>query len=201
MGGAAPVVLLAVFVAGVFLDSGRESRVILLPDPDGSVGVIEVSTAAGRAVLTESGQMTTVSSSSAAPVTPVKISEAEIAQEFSALFAVEPPQPVKFLLYFEQDSARLTVASERLLPQILETIEQRQAYAIGIYGHSDRTGSDEYNLKLSLQRAVAVRDLLSSRGISLQAMDVASHGEGNPLIPTADQVAEPRNRRVEVIVR
>lgn len=197
----APVVLLIFFVAGVLLGSGHKSQVILLPDPDGSVGMVEVSTETGKTVLTEAGQMTTVGGLVTAPSAPVKISEAQIAQQFSALFTAEPPQPVKFLLYFEQDSTKLTVDSERLLSQILESIAARQAYAIGIYGHSDRTGSDEYNLKLSLQRAEAVRDLLSECDVSLQAMDVDSHGEGNPLISTADGVAEPRNRRVEVIIR
>lgn len=201
MGGVAPIVLFVVFLAGILFDSGHESRVILLPDPDGSVGSVEVSTSAGKAVLTEAGQMTRVGGADAAPSAPVKISEAEIEQHFSALFAVEPPQPVKFLLYFEQNSILLTTDSEQLLPQILAAIEQRQSYAIGIYGHSDRTGSDEYNLQLSLQRAAAVRELLAARGVKQQAMDVDSHGEGNPLIPTADGVAEPRNRRVEVIVR
>lgn len=201
MGGVAPIVLFVVFLAGILFDSGRESQVILLPDPDGSVGAVEVSTSAGTALLTEAGQMTRVGGADVAPSLPVKVSEAEIKQQFSALFAVEPSQPVKFLLYFEQNSAQLTADSAQLLPQILAAIEQRQSSAIGIYGHSDRTGSDEYNLKLSLQRAAVVRELLSARGVSLQAMDVDSHGEGNPLIPTADGVAEPRNRRVEVIVR
>ncbi len=198
---AAPVFMFIVFTVGVLLGSGHESQVILLPDPDGSVGVVEVSTDAGRAVLSEAGQMTKVGGLAAAPSAPVKVSEAQIEQEFSSLFTAEPPQPDKFLLYFEQNSTQLTAESKQLLPQILDSITARQAYAIGIYGHSDRTGSDEYNLKLSLQRAEAVRDLLSERNVSLQAMDVDSHGEGNPFIPTADGVAEPRNRRVEVIVR
>ena len=201
MGGAAPVVLLLVFIAGVLFDSDRESQVILLPDPDGTVGVVAVSTAAGESILNQPGQMTRVGGASAVPSAPVIVDDADIEREFSVLFATEPPQPVKFILYFDPDSTRLTPVSQELLPEILLTIKQRESHAVGIFGHSDRTGSDEYNLRLSLQRSNAIRDLLAEQGVDLQTLDVASHGEGNPLIPTADDVAEPRNRRVEVIVR
>jgi len=200
MGGAAPVILLAVFFASMFFDSGRESQVILLSDPDGSVGSVEVSTAAGKALLDEAGQMT-IASSSAAPSEPVKVSEKAIEQEFSALFAAEPAQPARFLLYFEQGSTELTAASRQLLQEILAEAKQRGSYNVGIYGHSDRTGSSEYNLQLSWRRAIAVRELLVESGVERKTMDVDSHGEGNPLVPTGDGVAEPLNRRVEVIVR
>jgi outer membrane protein OmpA-like peptidoglycan-associated protein len=46
-----------------------------------------------------------------------------------------------------------------------------------------------------------VRDLLIAEGIAPATIRLAFHGEGNPLIQTADNVPEPRNRRVEVIVR
>lgn len=200
MGGAAPIVMLIVFFAGMLFDSGQESQVILLPEADGSVGVVEVSSAGGRIVLSEAGQMTTVKGA-AAPLPPVVLSEKAIEATFSTVLAIEPPQPQKFLLYFDQGTTQLVTDSERLLPQIYLEIEQRQSYAIGVYGHSDRTGSDAYNLQLSLSRAEVVRDLLIGQGVDLRYIDVDSHGEGNPVIPTADGVAEPRNRRVEVIVR
>jgi outer membrane protein OmpA-like peptidoglycan-associated protein len=46
-----------------------------------------------------------------------------------------------------------------------------------------------------------VRDLLVAEGIDPAMIQVTSHGEENPLVPTEDEVAEPRNRRVEVTVR
>lgn len=68
-------------------------------------------------------------------------------------------------------------------------------------GHTDRSGAKEFNMALSRRRAQRVRDLLVAEGIAPAAIRLAFHGEGNPLIPTADNVPEPRNRRVEVIVR
>ena len=197
----APVVLFLVFIVGTLFDSGHETQVILLPDHDGSVGRVEVATAGGKTLLTEAGQMTRVTAPDKLSSVPVTLSDEVIQASYPALFAAEPLPPVKFLLYFEQGSSRLLPASEAQLSKIIDVIELRQSYAVGVYGHSDRTGAYDYNLQLSLQRALVVRDLLSRQGVRSALMDVASHGEGNPLVPTADGVAEPRNRRVEVVIR
>ena len=58
--------------------------------------------------------------------------------------------------------------------------------------------TDAVNVPISIERANAVRDLLVKEGIDPAIIEVTSHGEENPLIPTADEVAEPRNRRVEI---
>ena len=68
-------------------------------------------------------------------------------------------------------------------------------------GHTDRVGSVADNDRLSLQRAEAVRAMLIQRGINSSFLRAVGRGEREPLIPTADEQAEPRNRRVEVIVR
>ncbi len=201
MGVATPVVLLLIFIAGTLLGPKQTTKVVLLPDRDGTVGSVEVATAAGKTLLYEAGQMTRVSGGDVPPEQATLVSIEALEKEYAAVLAAEPEPPVKFLLYFEQGSSELVPQSEKLLPEILAAIERRDSYAIGVYGHTDRTGSAAYNLKLSLQRALAVRQLLLDQGVKADYIDTSSHGEGNPLIPTADQVAEPRNRRVEVIVR
>jgi outer membrane protein OmpA-like peptidoglycan-associated protein len=72
---------------------------------------------------------------------------------------------------------------------------------VQVTGHTDRVGSVADNDRLSLQRAEAVRAMLIQRGINSSFLRAVGRGEREPLIPTADQQAEPRNRRVEVIVR
>ena len=62
-------------------------------------------------------------------------------------------------------------------------------------------GSDQHNDTLSLQGAVRVKDLLIRRGIPAKIIQTAGRGKREPLIPTSAAVAEPRNRRVEIIVR
>jgi len=72
--------------------------------------------------------------------------------------------------------------------------------AIVVVGHTDRRGTDAYNLDLSLRRAEAVRSALIERGVEPDRIDTVARGEWDPAVPTADGVAEPANRRVEVFV-
>jgi outer membrane protein OmpA-like peptidoglycan-associated protein len=57
------------------------------------------------------------------------------------------------------------------------------------------------NYKLGLDRAQEIRDLLVSQGIDPKVIEVTSHGEDNPLVKTEDDVPEPKNRRVEIVIR
>ena len=67
-----------------------------------------------------------------------------------------------------------------------------------VTGHTDRSGSDSYNMALSERRAEHVRDLLTSVGASAASVNVVAKGESSPAKPTPDGVKEPLNRRVEV---
>ncbi len=201
MAAAAPfVVLFAWLVFGIWGPEDK-TRVILLEDPDGQVGQVEVVTAGGSQLLSQAGEMTVVRSAEKAPIEVRQADMVAVERTFAAALAIEPLLPEKFLLYFMPDSTELVPESRELLLRILEEINQRNSQDIGINGHSDRVGSEEYNKALSLQRALAVRELLRMQGIDQILMNTASHGEGNPLIETPDNVPEPRNRRVEVIVR
>lgn len=72
---------------------------------------------------------------------------------------------------------------------------------VSVIGHTDTTGPAALNAALGLQRAMAIRDLLVEAGLAADLIDVVSHGEADLLVPTPDDTAEPRNRRVEVTVR
>ena len=76
-----------------------------------------------------------------------------------------------------------------------------QTLDISVVGHTDRVGSKSANLRLSLARARRVKALLTAAGLDAAILEVTSHGEANPLVHTADEVAEPQNRRVEVTIR
>ena len=180
---------------------GEKTKVILMPDADGQVGQVEVSTDGGKQLLTEASQMTVVRDSSKPPSAVTLVEENEINAIFSSALSMEPLLPEKFLLYFLLDSCELTPDSIDLLPKIIVSINQRDSSYISIFGHSDRVGPEAYNHQLATERILAVRQLLEDRGVVIKKMETVSHGEGNPLIKTADGVAEPRNRRVEVVVR
>jgi outer membrane protein OmpA-like peptidoglycan-associated protein len=72
---------------------------------------------------------------------------------------------------------------------------------ISVVGHSDTVGAKQKNYEISLNRAQRVKELFVATGVDPHAVSTESHGEDNPLIKTPDEVAEPRNRRVEVTVR
>ena len=118
----------------------------------------------------------------------------------SALAALPKP-PARFILYFEYDSANLTRQSRALLDNVLRSIHDRAPVDISVVGHTDTVGKEEYNQSLSMKRARAVASILLRSGVDASILDITSHGKDNPLVPTGDQVPEPRNRRVEITVR
>ena len=91
--------------------------------------------------------------------------------------------------------------SLKTLPEIITTIKKRNSVNMSVIGHSDTAGDKNYNLNLSKRRAAEVSNLLVDRGVRRESINITSHGEENPLIYTKDNVNEPLNRRVEVVVR
>jgi outer membrane protein OmpA-like peptidoglycan-associated protein len=115
--------------------------------------------------------------------------------------ANQPEPPIHYLLYFEKNSTRLVPAALALLPEVIATIQNRRSEHISVVGHTDRLGDKDYNLALSRRRAAAVKDLLVKRGVPEAFIETTSHGEENPIVPTADNVGNAQNRRVEIVVR
>jgi outer membrane protein OmpA-like peptidoglycan-associated protein len=87
------------------------------------------------------------------------------------------------------------------LAELFAEVAKRAAVEVQVTGHTDRVGTDTDNDRLSLERAEAVRAMLIQRGIQATFIRAVGRGEREPLVPTPDEQSEPRNRRVEVIVR
>lgn len=179
----------------------KENFIILSPAEDGSVGALEIETEKGSAVLEEQGKAIYIANKNSAPSKPTPISEEDTASVFGEAIEVHPLMPESFILYFDLGKNSLTEESQNLVPAIMEAIRDRNSDDISLIGHTDRTGKDSYNETLSLKRAKTVFTILEEAGVKGDDMSITYHGEGNPLIPTEDDVAEPRNRRVEVVVR
>lgn len=189
--------LLMVVIAGC---AAPRERIVLIPDPDGRTGSITVSNPSGSVTIDSPNHGTTVSDSGKPPTPPAAMEKGAIDAMFAEALSVQPKQPLHFLLYFEKDTL-LTADSNRLIPDIVTAVKQREAVDISVVGHTDSVGTREYNMTLSLNRANAVRDLLVRNGVDAGHIRITSHGKENPLVPTGDNVNEPRNRRVEVVVR
>ena len=175
--------------------------IVLVPDPAGHVGAAEVRTSAGAQVLQKSGDMTRTQGAAVAPSAPTTADAAFVEKTFGEALAVEPTPAQTFTLLFENGSSILRADSLGQLDEIAAASQRRMAVRVTISGHTDAVGSDKLNDALAHARTEEVKRQLLQRKVDQALISTSSHGKGNPLIPTPDGVAEPRNRRVVVIVR
>lgn len=194
---------LAVLVVLLLLTacSQPSSYVVLMEDLDGSTGAISVSNDKGQRSLDKTGYAIGIDDPAAPPSEPFVVSEETVNKTFGAAMALTPEPPITFLLYFTPGTSELTKESAEKLKQVLPAVTARKYPTISVTGHTDRVGQEQFNAELAYKRAMEIRDLLVREGIAQTTIEVRSHGENNPLIPTEDEIDEPRNRRVEVIVR
>ena len=179
---------------------GSKTTVILLPEEDGRAGQVIVKNKSSETTLTEPYTYANVSSDKSS-LESKAMEEEEISSSYERLINAEPPKPANFILYFENNTTTLTPESLKLIPQVIEMSRQREPSQIRVIGHTDTKGTGNHNTKLSLYRAKAVAGILKKAGIKLKAMTVTSHGENDLLVQTGDNVSEPRNRRVEIMIR
>jgi outer membrane protein OmpA-like peptidoglycan-associated protein len=174
-------------------------HIVLLPDDQGKVGKLNVGNEGGDTLL-DSAYATADARGKSKPdrgsTTP-----GQVRQEYGPLLDSLPPAPVSYLLYFLSDTDDLTPQSLAMAPAILAEISRRPAAEVVVIGHTDTQGSDDYNDKLSLERARKVKQKLVSLGFDGKHILVAGRGKRELLVQTADDVAEARNRRAEILVR
>ena len=175
--------------------------IALLPDPETHVtGRIRVSNEFGALELsTPNASVPTRSNAPPGPMTT--LTDDEVKKLFGEALAALPPPARHFTLQFKFESDTLTDASAALVPEILAAVKAFAVPEVVIIGHTDTMGERKSNLALGLKRATAVRGILVEAGLSPGLIEVTSHGEGDLLVKTKDNTAEPRNRRVEITVR
>ena len=131
-----------------------------------------------------------------------RVSNAEEVQaRYGYVLKMLPPTPEVVVLRFLPGKSQLTPQSEQQLPDLMERAKARAGGEILVIGHTDRVGSQDANDALSLQRAQAVVKLIRAIGFPKDLLTAIGRGERDPVVPTADEVAEPRNRRAEIIIR
>ena len=109
--------------------------------------------------------------------------------------------PRTFIVFFDFDSSKLTPEAKRILDSAASYAKKGKATKLMLTGHTDTSGSPQYNEGLSLRRANAVWSGLVDRGIGAKKMKVFAKGESDPLISTGDGVKEPQNRRVTIDIK
>jgi opacity protein-like surface antigen len=126
--------------------------------------------------------------------------------KFGAVAAPPPPPPApaaapSFMVFFDWDRSNLSAQALNTIKQAANAFKTKGNARITATGHTDRSGPENYNMALSLRRANAVKDALVREGVPATAIAVIGRGEANPLVPTADGVREPQNRRVEIVIQ
>jgi outer membrane protein OmpA-like peptidoglycan-associated protein len=198
---ALPRALLALLaLAALSACATKSNLVVVLPESDGHVGAVVVHDGNGNAVLDKAYAAEGAGAGSGA-LRPVQVDAQEVSQIFGGALAAQPIPPKTYTLYFISDSDQLTDASRAEFEAVFKEVARRKAAEVVVTGNTDTVGKQEYNDALSLKRAEAVRQLFIARGLPADAVIAAGRGERDLLVPTADNVAEAKNRRVEITVR
>jgi outer membrane protein OmpA-like peptidoglycan-associated protein len=192
---------IAAFACALVLLAGCTTKVgtvILLPEKEGKDGAVVVRGGEQAIVLDRPYAAAELTTSGPRRY---QSDDSEVQAKFGAALAAQPRRPAQFTLYFVEGTGTLVEDSKRAFESVFAEIAARPVVDVVVIGHTDRVGSDPFNDALALQRAEAVRALLLGRGVAAESVVTVGRGKREPKVPTADGVAEPLNRRVEILVR
>jgi len=105
-----------------------------------------------------------------------------------------------FQVFFDFDKSNISVTAAQIIDQAATSAKEGKLTRIDLTGHTDAAGSDAYNQALSERRAAVVKQQLIRDGIPATEITTVGVGKGKQLVPTADGVREPQNRRTEIIL-
>lgn len=100
-------------------------------------------------------------------------------------------------IFYDFDNATLRLESKSELEQLLKLMNENTTVKIELSSYTDNKGSDEYNLKLSQERAQSVVDYLIDRGISKERLVAKGYGESEPISENDTEIGRQLNRRTE----
>jgi outer membrane protein OmpA-like peptidoglycan-associated protein len=191
----AAVAVVALLALVYWIAKPPNETVTVLPSADGHNGVVVVERGKERQVLdqpyasTRNGEAVQI------------LAAAQVNDTFGPALHALPARPSVFLLYFVTGTDELTDDSRADLQRILDELKHRPLPDVYVIGHTDTVGELQGNDALSALRAQTVKGFLVGIGIPAERIQTAGRGKREPIVPTGDQVDEPKNRRVEINVR
>jgi len=174
------------------------TNVVLLPETGGRSSAVALTHGDKQVVLDQPYE---AARDGATGITTYTTNEAEVKAGWGGALAAQPARAESFTLYFVEGKDVLTDESQKLVGKTLYEIAQRPVPDVLVVGHTDAVGSQAVNDALAQRRADFIRNELIRLGVPAANIQVIARGKRAPLVPTADGVAEPRNRRVEIVVR
>ena len=172
---------------------------MVMPEEGGKAGTVDVTFKSGEALQLH-GAYSAMSLAGEANDAYVA-DEKQLKKLFGDAVSAIPKAPLSVTLFFDFGKVEIAPASKADVERIIKDFRQRPAPEVIIVGHADTVGAATGNDKLSARRAEKVQQELIKLGMSAESIRIAGKGESEPLIPTPDNVKEPKNRRVEVHVR
>ncbi len=127
--------------------------------------------------------------------------EVLVAEEEPEVVVVEEaPEPMEVTVYFEFDGTNVKQLYHKRLADLADYMREYPGMTATIEGHTDSVGSESYNMELSQERAMAVRDfMVQTHGISADRFDLAGYGETRPAVPNDSPENRALNRRAITI--
>jgi outer membrane protein OmpA-like peptidoglycan-associated protein len=180
--------------------STTKELIVLLPEEGGKVGAVAIEEKQRTIVLDTPLDAAKINTQSR--VQKDKVTKEEADKLLEKVRPTIPPSSLCFRLYFLENSTEITPESRSDLVDLLAAVAERPVVEVEITGHTDHMGPAAINDRLSLDRAKAVQGMLEKSGLKADFIRTVGRGAREPLIPPQPgQKEEPRNRRVEVIVR
>jgi iron complex outermembrane receptor protein len=113
--------------------------------------------------------------------------------------APAPSVPKSYLVFFDFNKSDLTPQATEIVDTAAKNAGPAKVTQLTVTGHTDTVGSDAYNMRLSRRRAESVAAQLEKDGIPSSEIEIVAKGKRDLLVPTADGVKEPQNRRVQIV--
>lgn len=176
------------------------TTLILMPDESGKVGSITADSSGDHTVLNKPYERVSTSRVPLLHSSTDVLTEAKVHQDYQSLLKAQPLPSLTFTVYFSRGSADLAEKAKALIPEIIKGIRARIPAAITIIGHTDTTGTDAINARLSFERAQTVEKVLREGIPHKDAVKMQSFGSKGLIVPTPPNVDEPRNRAVEILI-
>ncbi|CAA6827320.1 MAG: Unknown protein [uncultured Sulfurovum sp.] len=173
----------------VLLDSGKSQNAILVSNNQGETKLDKVGSYVD--MVDKNKKVSNVE----------EMSKDEIASRFSKVLEMTPLKPITYILYFKPNSTILTEDSSVTLKKALASIKERAPCSVDIIGHTDTVGSHSVNAKVSLSRAKAIEKLVKQEKLEVLALVSKGFGEEDLLVQTKNNVAEAKNRNVEIFIK
>ena len=186
----------------VFLFSGCAPKVqiTLLPEDNGKTGVITIADSKGEKHTIDQAYAA-LDVSQKGDIASKQETQESVQSKYAEVLNAMPSKPQSYLFFFSFDSANLDTKQFGELKTIAQLIKDEGVVDVICIGHSDSAGDKEYNKTLSLLRAKTVAEKLMTYGVAKSLIELRYYGDADPLVVTANNKANAKNRRVEIILK